>query len=137
MPLRLAAGGHRRGGDRPAGPVRRWCAGAALAASLVLAASPALPHSRLDTTSPEDGAVLTGTPAEVVLTFASGIRLTLVRVSHNDGPGHDLDPGRQTGFATRFTLAIEDRGSGHYRVEWRGLSVDGHVVRDTFSFRVR
>ncbi len=102
-----------------------------------LAASPALPHSRVETTVPADGAVLDHTPSRVLLTFADRLRLTRVLVSHNDGPETELDPGSQTGFTTRFELAIRDRGSGRYRIEWRGLSADGHVMRSSLEFRVR
>ncbi|MCY4590445.1 MAG: copper resistance protein CopC [Alphaproteobacteria bacterium] len=109
----------------------------AMAMLVALAASPALPHSRVDTTVPADGAVLDRTPAQVVLTFANGLRLTRVLLSHNDGPEIEVDPGSQTGFGTRFELAIEDRGSGRYRIEWRGLSADGHVMKNTLEFRVR
>ena len=38
---------------------------------------------------------------------------------------------------TRLELPFEDRGSGLYRIEWRGLSGDGHAMRRTFAFRVR
>ena len=109
----------------------------AAAVLVTLAATPALPHSRVDTTMPADGAVLEQAPAQVVLTFANGLRLTKVLLSHNDGPEIELDPGSQTGFATRFELAIEDRGSGRYRIEWRGLSDDGHVMKNSLEFRVR
>ena len=109
----------------------------AMAVLVTLAASPALPHSSVETTVPENGAVLEQAPAQVVLTFADGLRLTKVLMSHNDGPEVELDPGSQTGFATRFELAIEDLDSGRYRIEWRGLSVDGHVMKKTVAFRVR
>ena len=108
-----------------------------MAVLVPLAATPALPHSRVETTEPENGAVLEQAPAQVVLTFADGLRLTKVLMNHNDGPEVELDPGSQTGFATRFELAIEDLGSGRYRIEWRGLSVDGHVMKNTLEFRVR
>ncbi len=109
----------------------------AMAVLVTLVASPALPHSRVETTEPENGAVLKQAPARVVLTFADGLRLTRVLMSHNDGQEVELDPGSQTGFATRFELAIEDRGSGRYRIEWRGLSADGHVMRNSLEFQVR
>ena len=108
-----------------------------VAVLVTLAVSPALPHSSVDTTVPADGAVLEQTPAQVVLTFAEGLRLTKVLLSHNDGPEIELDPGSQTGFGTRFELVIEDRGSGRYRIEWRGLSTDGHVMKNTLEFRVQ
>ena len=108
-----------------------------IAGMLALAATPALPHSALDATVPEDGAVLVQAPPHIVLTFAKRIRLTRVRMTHDDGNGIDLEAGSQKAFATRFELPLENMGSGLYRIEWRGLSGDGHVMRETFSFQVK
>lgn len=108
-----------------------------LAAMLALAAAPALAHSGLDSTTPENGAELAQAPPHVVLTFAKRIRLTRVRMTHDTGDAIDLDLGGQTTFATRFELPLMDMGSGPYRIEWRGLSADGHAMRNTFTFRVQ
>ncbi len=45
-----------------------------LAGLLALAIVPAFAHSSLDTTTPENGAVLAGMPPQVVMTFAKRIR---------------------------------------------------------------
>ena len=108
-----------------------------LAAMLALAATPALAHSAVDATAPEDGAVLARAPAQIVLTFAKRIRLTRVRMTHDDGNTVDLDLAGQTAFATRFELPLENMGRGVYRIEWRGLSGDGHAMRKAFAFRVQ
>ena len=108
-----------------------------LAAILALAASPALAHSAVDATAPENGAVLAQAPPHIVLTFAKRVRLTRVRVSHDDGNAVDLDLGGKTAFATRFELPLADMGRGVYRIEWRGLSGDGHAMRRAFAFRVQ
>lgn len=108
-----------------------------LAGLLSLAATPALAHSDVDATVPENGAVLAEAPPRIVLTFVKRIRLTRLRLSHGDSPAVDIDLGRETSFATRFVVPLPDMGSGLYRIEWRGLSGDGHVMRDAFAFRVR
>ena len=108
-----------------------------LAAILTLAASSALAHSALDASAPENGAVLAQPPPHIVLTFATRVRLTRVRMSHDDGNAVDLDLGGQTAFATRFELPLVDIGRGVYRIEWRGLSGDGHAMRRAFTFRVQ
>ena len=104
---------------------------------LVLAVTPALAHSTVDTTAPEDGAVLAEMPPQIVLTFAKSIRLTRILMTHDDEDPIDLDLGEQTAFATRFELPVEDMGSGLYQIEWRGLSGDGHTMRSAFTFRVQ
>ena len=108
-----------------------------LAGMLALAATPALAHSALDATAPEDGAVLAQAPPNIVLTFTKRVRLTRVRMTHDAGDAVELDLGEQTAFANRFELPLKDMGSGLYRIEWRGLSSDGHAVRRTFAFQVQ
>ena len=108
-----------------------------LAGLLILSATAAFAHSKLDTTAPPDGTVLAQAPARIVLSFAKRIRLTKVRMRHGDGPAVALDLTRHKGFATRFAIALPGRGRGLYRIEWRGLSGDGHAVRRTFAFRVQ
>ena len=108
-----------------------------LAGLLALATTPALAHSAVDATAPENGAVLAQAPPNIVLTFAKPIRLTRVRMTHDARNAIDLDLGEQTAFANRFELPLKDMGSGLYRIEWRGLSGDGHAMRKTFSFRVK
>ena len=108
-----------------------------LAGLLVLAATAASAHSRLNTTAPADGAVLARAPAQIVLTFAKRLRLTRVRMILDDGPALDLDLGGQKSFRTRFAVPLAGKGRGLYRIEWRGLAADGHVMRGGFAFRVK
>ena len=108
-----------------------------LAGLLALAAPPALAHSDIDTTAPENGAVLAEAPPHIVLTFVKRIRLTRIQLTHGDQAPEDLDLGDQKSFATRFVVPLTDMGSGLYRIEWRGLSGDGHAMRNSFTFRVQ
>ena len=107
-----------------------------MAGLLCLAAAPAFAHSAVDATAPEDGAVLAEAPPQIVLTFAGDVRLTRVRMTHDNDPAVDLDLGDQNAFAARFVVPLADMGAGLYRIEWRGLSGDGHVMRDALTFRV-
>ena len=108
-----------------------------LAGLFVLMAAAASAHSRLNTTAPADGAVLAQAPAHIVLTFAKRLRLTRVRMTHDDGPAVDLELGGQKSLKTRFTVPLSGKGRGLYRIEWRGLSIDGHAMRGRFTFRVK
>ena len=108
-----------------------------LAGLISLMAAAASAHSKLNTTAPENGAVLAQAPDRIVLTFAKRLRLTRIRMTHGDGPALDLDLGGQKSFKTRFTVPLAGRGKGLYRIEWRGLAADGHVVRGGFTFRVK
>ena len=103
---------------------------------LALAASVSLAHSPVDRTTPEDGSVLMEAPSHIVLNFDRQIRLTRVQVAGGDGATTDLDLEGQKRFTDRFEVPLKDMGSGLYRIEWRGLSPDGHVMRNEFTFRV-
>ncbi len=107
-----------------------------LAGLLALKATLVLAHSGLDATVPENGAELTDVPAQIVLSFNRNIRLTRVQMTHDDNETVDLDLGGQTDFATRIVVPLTDMGRGAYRIEWRGLSEDGHTMRNEFTFEV-
>ena len=103
---------------------------------LCLLAATAHAHSDVSTTMPENGAVLAETPPYIVLTFAKRIRLTRVWMTHPSHSRVDLDLGEQTEFQSRFKFALPEMGAGLYRIEWRGLSEDGHAMRGELAFQV-
>lgn len=99
-------------------------------------ATGAFAHSRVDTTMPENGATIADVPAEISLSFSADIRLTRVEMAHQDHPSVTLDLGDQTRFGRAFTLPLRSMGEGIYRIEWRGLGIDGHAMQGTFTFTV-
>lgn len=112
---------------------------AALVASLVLAAVPAVAsaHVHLVSTSPEGGASLNDAPDEVTLTFdgeldpaASGFTV------HGQG-GVEVGSGEvDLDVADRNVLrgAVTISEPGVYTVEWTVLGTDGHEITGSFSF---
>ncbi len=105
--------------------------------TLILALSTgAFAHSRVDTTTPENDAVVAEVPAEISFNFADDIRLTRVEMTHQDHPSVRLDLGDQTRFDRAFTLPLQGMGEGIYRIEWRGLGLDGHAMQGEFTFTV-
>lgn len=99
-------------------------------------ATGAFAHSRVETTTPKNGAVIAEVPAEISFNFAADIRLTRVEMIHQDHPSVRLDLGDQKSFDQEFTLPLLGRGQGTYRIEWRGLGVDGHAMQGEFTFTV-
>ncbi len=96
----------------------------------------ALSHSRVNATSPEDGAVLTEIPASIDLNFSANIRLTKVTLQLATEEPVALDLSGHKGFENSFSLPNTSERSGLYTIEWRGLGVDGHTMRGAFSFTV-
>jgi copper resistance protein C len=99
-------------------------------------ASGAFAHSGVDSILPKDGATLAEVPAEISLSFAGEIRLTRVDMIHQDGPAIRLDLSDQTSFTRVFSLPVDGRGKGIYRIKWRGLGKDGHAMQGEFMFTV-
>ncbi|WP_037255229.1 copper resistance CopC family protein [Roseobacter sp. SK209-2-6] len=99
-------------------------------------ASGVFAHSRVDRTVPEDGATIAAAPDVLSLSFAADIRLTRVELTHQDQHSVRLDLGEQRSFAQEFSIPFQDMGQGRYRIEWRGLGVDGHSMQGAFSFTV-
>ena len=108
-----------------------------LACLLALAAVEAGAHSDIETSVPANGAVLDGAPAEIELAFDKPVRVTRIQLTVDQGAPVDLDLGEQVSFATRIRIPLADKGSGSYRIEWRGLADDGHAMRGELEFEVR
>lgn len=105
-------------------------------ALISMLATGAFAHSRVDTTTPENGATIAEAPSEISFNFAGDIRLTRVEMIHQDHPSVRLDLGDQTSFGRVFSLPLQGMGEGSYRIEWRGLGVDGHAMQGEFTFTV-
>ena len=108
----------------------------ALIALMSMLATGVSAHSRVDKTTPENGATIAQAPSEISFDFAADIRLTRVNMTHGDQSAVRLDLGEQTKFGRAFILPIQDMGKGLYHIEWRGLGIDGHAMQGEFTFTV-
>ena len=98
--------------------------------------SGAFAHSKVNTTAPENEAVVAEVPETITLNFADKIRLIKVDVTHLDHPTVELDLGDQKSFATEFIVPLIGMGAGSYKIEWHGLGIDGHAMTGKFMFTV-
>jgi len=108
-------------------------AAVALVISLV---SPAGAHSLLIASIPSAGAVVNGAPA-VMLRFNNRIekKLSQIRLVPPAGEAKVL-PVRVDGAVDALEAPLPPLPPGRYRVEWRVLSTDGHVVSGAFAFSI-
>ncbi len=106
----------------------------------LLAASILLPlHLKLDKSSPSAGAVLTAAPTKVQLWFSQPVELPVTKVT--------IASDADTQLATGALLKAEDGAvvapistavtAGSYKVSWRTMAKDGHVIKGEFSFVVK
>ena len=115
---------------------------AVLTISTGLLASPvavnnAFAHADVNKTNPANGTVLTEIPENIDLSFAEKIRMTKVEISHGPHMNMELDLGEQRSFTNKIMVPTMDMGAGVYKVNWRGLGMDGHAMTGEFMFEVK
>lgn len=109
---------------------------ALVAAACFALAGPLAAHSGVTQTRPSDGAHLHDPPEAVGVHFDGAMRITQFTLSGPDGEVALADrPGPQPvrGFETAPAAPL---APGEYRVEWRALAADGHLMSGSFRFRV-
>jgi methionine-rich copper-binding protein CopC len=110
------------------------------ALGLVLLATPAWPHALLVRSSPARRATLTTAPERVQLWFNEAIEPRFSSISVRDAGGQPVDLGDvrvEPEDPKRLTVGLKPLGRGTYRVRFRVLSVDGHVVESEYPFTLR
>ena len=103
----------------------------------VLSTEGAWAHSKVNKTSPADGALLEQVPQDIAFQFDNTIRITRLVLLHDDEHAVGLEylDGYES-YDDYFTLPIVSMGHGAYQIQWRGISQDGHVMQGNFRFAV-
>jgi copper resistance protein C len=121
----------------------RWVARTLLAIGVTVGAAaasalPAYAHTELDNAIPAAGVVLPKTPGSVQLNFTEPIDAELadVVVRAPDGRNLVVGPPRQSGPGLMQPIAPTVR-AGKLEVAYRVVSLDGHPVSGSFTFRVQ
>jgi methionine-rich copper-binding protein CopC len=106
-----------------------------LLAGLVMMAS-ASAHTALSASTPESGAKVAAPVTEIVLEFSGEVRLTAMILS--DAAGADIEiTSLPKEAAARFVVALaEPLDAGAYRVTWRAVGEDTHIVSGEVPFSV-
>jgi copper resistance protein C len=110
---------------------------ALLGAVLAVAPATVTAHSLLLEASPAADALLSGPPTEIALRFNNRVEKRLCTILLVDARGESLRAEvRIDGPADRLNAPAPALGPGTWRLEWRVLSTDGHVVTGRYSFRI-
>ena len=114
---------------------------AALATSLFLIflVSPASAHTVLVSSSPQKDSVIETLPTTITMTFAE----ELVSIGNSNSisvlneNGEEVSEGEVSvsGPALSKKLIASDK-TGIFKVEYRAVAADGHVIQDSFTFTV-
>lgn len=109
---------------------------AVLSAFVLLGASAlANAHAHLKEARPADGSVLAAAPTSLVLKFSEAVRVTALTLSKEGGPEQKLGP-LAGGPAAEASAALPKLTPGKYRVDWRLVGDDGHVMSGKLQFTV-
>ncbi|MGH7403001.1 MAG: copper resistance CopC family protein [Candidatus Rokuibacteriota bacterium] len=105
-----------------------------------LSGTPAGAHASLVRSAPAHRAVLAQMPERVQLWFNERLEPAYSTVSVWNEAGAQVD-ARDAAVAPddarRLSVAVPAREPGRYSVQYRVLSVDGHVVDNRFNFTVK
>jgi methionine-rich copper-binding protein CopC len=97
-------------------------------------------HAYLVKSVPPGRATLFASPAKIQLWFNERLEphYSSISVLDSDGKRVDLDNALvSTEDAKQLAIDVKQLQSGRYTVKFRVLSVDGHVVEQSFPFTVR
>ena len=97
-------------------------------------------HAYLVKSLPPGRATLFASPAKIQLWFNERLepRYSSISVLDSDGKRVDLDNALvSTEDPKQLAIGVKPLQSGRYTVKFRVLSVDGHVVEQSFPFTIR
>ena len=111
-----------------------------LGAGLTLAvATPAQAHDELVSSYPEAGSTITGSPAEITLSFSgeliAGMQSAAVEVIAPDGQDIATDAPSEDGTSITQHLA-PNPPAGLFTVRWKVVSSDGHPISGEYTYTV-
>ena len=92
-------------------------------------------HTVLSGSAPADNAVETAAPEAIMLTFSTEVRLTGLAMV--DAAGTAIDLGSlPSATQQEFVIPAPELQPGAYRVTWRAVGADSHVVSGEFRFEL-
>ncbi len=101
----------------------------------------AVRHLRLLRSAPAADSVLAVSPSDIRLWFSETPELRTIRVELANAGGQEVALGEPTRAESKDAPVVAALTApipaGQYKVSWRSMSKDGHVVKGDFDFRVR
>ena len=106
---------------------------------LLVSPSTVLPHASLIKSVPARRAHIFRSPPQIQLWFSERLeaRFSSLRVIDSGGKRVDLGNAVDTNDPKRISVGVKPLVPGLYKIRFRVLSVDGHIVENEFSFTIR
>ena len=107
-------------------------------AAILLAASTSFAHAKLVSSSPAAGETLTMSPSSVSLQFSVRVQSRMSSIAVKDLSGSSVAVGTivESDQGKLISVPLPQLTPGSYRVEWRALSADDHMIEGNFEFSV-
>ncbi|TYR81693.1 copper resistance protein CopC [Priestia megaterium] len=106
-----------------------------LFAFLLMIPTVSLAHTHVQTTVPEDGAIVSEPLTEIKLSFETHIEEVSTMTVTKDGEEVTLDSQQVNGHDLIGT-SEKPLPNGQYEVKWDIVGEDGHVMKDSVAFEV-
>ena len=110
-----------------------------LALTVLIAATPLLAHSKLLSSKPSAGEIVSDQPGRIELRFSVKVQPVMSSIAAIDSSGQQITAGplQTSDDGKTIWISLPDLNTGEYRVVWRALSADDHVINGDFTFRVQ
>ncbi|PLS22379.1 copper resistance CopC family protein [Neptunicoccus cionae] len=109
---------------------------AILSAGLVMGAGAALAHGKGMMTMPGNGQTV-GTDTKVMhLMFKEPMQITTVTMKSPDGKTYKISGPAANKAVKTWEGKLPKLAPGNYKIDWRGMSPDGHPMNGDFAFKV-
>lgn len=108
--------------------------------TLLVAPSMVLSHASLVKSVPARRAQIFKSPAQIQLWFNERVEARFSSLRVIDSSGKRVDLGNvevSTDDAKKISVGVNSLAPGQYKIKFRVLSVDGHVVEDEVPFTIR
>ena len=96
-------------------------------------------HAFLKTATPAVGSTIQRSPGEVRLTFTEKIEPAFSMIQVFDASGKEVDKRDMHvshSDASSMAISLPPLQAGTYKVVWRVVSIDSHVTKGSFTFRI-
>ena len=94
-------------------------------------------HTTVKSATLEDGGIYQTLPETFELVFAQNVGLAGLSLTDADGKIVDIDYVPPKSMETKFSIDLPKLGSGQYKMSWRAMAKDGHVLKGELSFTVK
>jgi methionine-rich copper-binding protein CopC len=105
-------------------------------ALLAASVSTAFAHTMVQSVSIADGSRHQASPRQITITFQHAARFGSVRLQTEAGERIPVPYTPPTAATNTFTIPLPDLSPDSYRLTWRVIAEDGHVMTGSVSFTV-